>query len=81
MIVIKYFIDKTDKSEYNPGDQYPRDGLKADEFRIADLTAKGYISENPVEKPEEAKTPERPVDQVKKPAKNSKSRKKKEQNQ
>lgn len=45
MIVIKYFIDKTDKSEYNPGDVYPRDGIEATESRIADLAAKGYIAE------------------------------------
>lgn len=55
MIVIKYFIDKTDKSEYNPGDVYPRGDLKADESRIADLTAKGYISEDPVEEEKPAK--------------------------
>lgn len=53
MIVEKYFIDKTDKTEYNPGDVYPREGLEADDARIADLTAKGYISGDPEEKPEE----------------------------
>lgn len=64
MIVIKYFIDKTDKSEYNPGDAYPREGLEATEARIADLTAKGYIADEPVEE--------------KKPAKKTTSKKKKE---
>ncbi len=75
MIVTKYFIDKTDKSEYNPGDKYPRGDLEVDESRIADLTAKGYISEDPVEEPEE-KTPG-PVEEEKKPAKKTASKKKK----
>lgn len=74
MIVVKYFIDKTDKSEYNPGDIYPREGLEVSEARIADLTAKGYISEKPEAVPEER--PVEPVDE--KPAKKSKQRKKKE---
>lgn len=74
MIVVKYFIDKTDKSEYNPGDVYPREGLEASEARIADLTAKGYISEKP-----KAVSEEKLVEQVdEKPAKKSKQRKKKE---
>ena len=74
MIVVKYFIDKTDKSEYNPGDVYPREGLEASEARIADLTAKGYISEKP-----KAVLEEKLVEQVdEKPAKKSKQRKKKE---
>lgn len=76
MIVNRFFIDKTDKSEYNPGDIYPRGDLKVDESRIADLTAKGYISEDPVAGPEE-KTLERKVDD-KKPAKKSKPKRKKE---
>lgn len=74
MIVIKYFIDKTDKSEYNPGDVYPRGDLEASESRIADLTAKGYISEDPVEVPE-AKALD-PVEE-KKPAKKTASRRRK----
>lgn len=75
MIVTKYFIDKTDKSEYNPGDRYPRGDLKVDESRIADLTAKGYISEDPVEGPE-VKAPV-PVEEEKKPAKKTASKRKK----
>lgn len=75
MIVKKFFIDKMDKSVYNPGDVYPRGDLKADDSRIADLTAKGYIAEDPVEEPE-AKPLERKVDEDKKPAKKTKPKKK-----
>ncbi len=77
MIVKRFFIDKTDKSQYNPGDVYPRGDLKVDESRIADLAAKGYIGEDPVAGPEE-KPLERKVDEDKKPAKKSKPKKKKE---
>ena len=76
MLVKKFFIDKMDKSVYNPGDVSPRGDLKVDESRIADLTAKGYISEDPVKGPEE-KPLERKVDD-KKPAKKSKPKRKKE---
>lgn len=55
MIVTRYFIDKTDKSEYYPGDIYPREGLEANNARIADLTAKGYISDEPDEEQKPAK--------------------------
>lgn len=92
MIVNKYFIDKTDKSEYNPGDVYPREGLTATEARIADLTAKGYISESPTKEQDDlvdqlespTKEQEDLVDQLPdfdegpKPSKKSKSRKNKE---
>lgn len=64
MIVVNYFRDKTDKHEYNPGDEYPREGTQPTEERIAELTSMGYISCETVEQ--------------KKPAKKTASRKKKE---
>lgn len=64
MIVVNYFRDKTDKHEYNPGDVYPREDTKPSEERIAELTSRGYISQEPVEE--------------KKPAKKAASKKKKE---
>ena len=64
MIVVNYFRDKTDKHEYQPGDLYPREGIEPSEERIAELTSRGYISDEPVE--------------AKKPAKKTTSRKKKE---
>ena len=79
MIVEKYFIDKTDKTEYNPGDVYPREGLEADDARIADLTAKGYISGNPEEEPEDNPKdgPEEDPEEEQKPTKKTASSKKK----
>lgn len=55
MIVINYFRDKTDKFEYFPGDKYPREGTEPTEARIAELTSRGYISEEPVEEKKPAK--------------------------
>lgn len=78
MIVNKYFIDKTDKSEYNPGDVYPREGLTATEARIADLTAKGYISESPAKEQEDLVDQLPDFDEGPKSSKKSKSRKNKE---
>lgn len=54
MIVVNYFRDKTDKSEYFPGDIYPREGVSPTEERIADLSKRGYIS---AEEPKETKKP------------------------
>lgn len=78
MIVNKYFIDKTDKSEYNPGDVYPREGLTATDARIADLTAKGYISESPTKEQDDLVDQLPDFDEGPKPSKKSKSRKNKE---
>lgn len=64
MIVVNYFRDKTDKFEYFPGDVYPREGTQPTEERIAELTSRGYISDEPVEE--------------KKPAKKTSAKKKKE---
>ena len=78
MIVVKYFIDKTDKSEYKPGDVYPREGLTATEARIAGLTAKGYISESPAKEQDDLVDQLPDFDERPKSSKKSKSRKNKE---
>lgn len=69
MKVIKHFIDKTDLSSFNPGDKYPRDNVKEDAGRIADLKRLGYIDDE--EGPEADEAP-------KKTAKKAPTKKKKE---
>lgn len=64
MIVVNYFRDKTDKTEYFPGDAYPREGVSPTQGRIAELSSRGYISED--------------LKEEKKPAKKTASKKKKE---
>ena len=64
MIVVNYFRDKTDKHEYFPGDVYPREGTSPTPERIAELSNRGYISDE--------------VKEEKKPAKKTAARKKKE---
>lgn len=52
--VIKNFIDKLSLKEFKPGDVYPPAGLEVSEERIAELSHKGYITD------EEIKVEEKP---------------------
>lgn len=61
--VIKLFTDLKDKNHlYNVGDTYPREGLKVDEDRIAELAGnenkQGVPLIKKVETPKKGKKPE-----------------------
>lgn len=61
--VIHYFRDLHDNDhEYKPGDTFPREGIKVDEKRLAELSGDSNkqgkplikkVDEKPVEKPDE----------------------------
>ena len=72
--VIKYFTDLQDNNHaYNVGDVFPREGAKASEERLAELSGKNNKQGAPlIEKVEE---PVEEAEPAKKPAKKATSKK------
>lgn len=74
--VIKLFADLEDKNHvYNPGDVYPREGLKVTDERIKELSGSEnkrgeplieLVEEKPAEPEEKPEAPEEPEEKPKK---------------
>lgn len=58
--VIKYFTDLKDgRHAYNVGDTYPRQGVKASDERIAELSGKNNLQKEPLIEKVETRTTKR----------------------